>query len=73
MTYRDLPEIIQNQIQQALEAYWNQRFEISVMDEYFSGSGMRYGYIAINDRVREVMVCDCTYDDGDTLIKIIRF
>lgn len=73
MNYRDLDKRIQENVQSALESYWNQKFEIDELDDYYSQSGMRYGYIAIDTRERWVMVCDSTPDDGDTLIDRIRY
>lgn len=73
MNYRDLEKTIQQNVQSALESYWNQTFEIDERDDYYSNSGMRYGYIAIDARERWVMVCDCTADEGDILIDQIRF
>lgn len=73
MNYRDLTAAHQEEIQQALQGHFYQRFDIDEHDEFFSASGMRYGYIAINERNREILVCDCTPDDGDTLIRRIRY
>ena len=74
MNYRDLDKRVQEEIQVEFERYWNGlRFEINEHDEYYSQSGMQYGYVAINERTREILLCDCTPDDGDTLFKVVRF
>lgn len=73
MNYRDLDKRIQENVQAVLESYFKQRFEINECDDFYSQSGMWYGYVAINEKTREVLVCDSTPDDGDTLIKIVRF
>lgn len=73
MQYRDLDSHTQKNIQDKLESYWYQRFDINERDEYYSQSGMQYGYIAINERTHEILICDCTYDDGDHLIGILRY
>lgn len=73
MAYYDLPINIQDNVQKALKIYWGKEFHIDSRDDYYSDSGMRYGYIAVNEKTREVLVCDCTPDDGDTLITIVRF
>lgn len=73
MQYSDLPMNVQNKIQQALKGYWTRGYDIDELGDYYSSSGMRYGYIAINTKTHEVLVCDSTPDDGDTLISVIRF
>lgn len=73
MHYNHLTAETQEQIQIALEKYFYQRFEINENCEFYSPSGMQYGYIAFNPRMHEVLVCDCTPDDGDTLIATIRY
>lgn len=74
MNYRDLDKQVQEEIQVELARYWNGlRFEIDEHDSYYGQSGMHYGYIAIQPKTREILLCDATPDDGDTLFKILRF
>lgn len=73
MNYKSLDRFTQCMVQEALIQYWGHTFEIDDLDDYYSTSGRRFGYVAIDNHQRTVMVCDCTPDDGDTLIATIRF
>lgn len=73
MKYSDLPQHTQKAIRLAILNRYGTHLDVDDNDEYFSDSGMRYGYIVINERLREVLVCDCTDDSGDTIIKTIYF
>lgn len=73
MNYRDLDPVVQMMVQEALLEYFYQTFELDERNDFYSKSGMRYGYVTVNKKTREVLVCDATPDNGDNLITIIRF
>lgn len=73
MTYDQLSDAGKERVQLELQHYFGQRFVISELDEFFSNSGMQYGYIAFDSVERVCMVCDCTPDSGDMIIASFRY
>lgn len=76
MKLNDLPSWVSDKVNSILCDYWgmdSSSFDWDEEDEYYSQSGMRYGYVAISSKFHMITidVCDSTPDDGDTIIERI--
>lgn len=72
MNYHDLPVDAQDALQHDINEYWGRDFRIDKNGRYGSDC-MVHGYVTVNERTQEAFAIDCTPDDGDTLISIVRF
>lgn len=71
LPYNDLPFPVKADVQIALYKHFKSYFKIDDAGNVCSKSGMRYGYVTCSSN--EVLVCDCTGDEGDVLIATIRY
>lgn len=72
LSYNDLPGYVKAHVQAVILKNFGSKLDIDKNNSFYSpSSNMRYGYVVCSSR--EVLVCDCTPDEGDMLLETIRY